>query len=117
MPKKVANRPGLDPTLPDVEIVVDRKTYKLAFDFNAICVAEKETGINLLTSLVTEITATSLRGLFFAALLRDQPEMTIEQAGALITPSNIAVVRSAVVTAWFGSIKDEQPGEDKAPKE
>lgn len=109
---KIADKLGQDPTLPDVDLIVGGKTYKLAFDFNAICVAEKETGINLLTSLVSEITASSLRGLLFAALLKDQPEMTIEHAGALITPQNIGAVRTAVVTAWFGSVQSIEEGKE-----
>jgi hypothetical protein len=112
VPKKVADKVGQDPTLPDVELVVAGKRFKLAFDFNAICVAEKETGVNLLTSIVEEITANSLRGLLFAALLKDQPEMTIEHAGALITPTNMGAVRTAVVTAWFGSIESADEGKD-----
>lgn len=109
---KVADKLGQDPTLPDVELVVNGKTYKLAFDFNAICVAEKQTGVNLLTSIVDEITANSLRGLLFAALLKDQPDMTIEHAGALITPSNMGAVRTAVVTAWFGSVQSTEEGKE-----
>jgi hypothetical protein len=112
----IANQPGQDPTLPDVDLILGGKTYKLCFDFNAICQAEKVAGVNLLTSVIGEITAQSLRGLLWASLLKDQPTITIDEVGALIRPTNIAVIRQAVVTAWFGSVPDEEsePGEAQA---
>lgn len=105
---KVADKPALDPTLPDVELVLGGQTFKLCFDFNAVVHAEKITGVNLLTSIVEDITATSLRGLLYAAVLRDQPDVTIEHVGSLISPTNIGAVRTAIVTAWFGSIKSAE---------
>ena len=105
---KVAGKPGHDPTLPDVDLVISGETYKLAYDFNAIVQAEKMTGVNLLASVVGEINAVSLRGLLWAALLRDRPEITIEHTGGLILPSNIATIRQAIVTAWFGSVQESE---------
>ena len=115
----VAGRPGHDPTLPDVEIVFGDKTYHLAYDFNAIVMAEKATGVNLLSSVVGKIDATSLRGLLFAALLKDEPDLTLEEVGSFIRPNNIATIRQAIVTAWFGSAKDDESrGEvEETPKE
>lgn len=115
----VAGKPGLDPTLPDVELVLGGKTYKLAYDFNAIVQAEKVTGINLLVHVVGEMSARSLVGLLWAALLPGHPEIEIEEVGRMIQPHNIPVIRSAIVTAWFGSVpskkekKDDGQGEAK----
>jgi hypothetical protein len=117
MSNTVANKPGSDPTLPDVELILGGKIYHLAYDFNAIVQAEKATGVNLLSSVVGEITASSLRGLLWASLLKDQPDITLEQAGKLIKPHNIGTVREAIVTAWFGSNPDAEPGEDQAQSE
>jgi len=118
MPKsnKVAGKPGLDPTLPDVELILSGETYHLAYDFNALVQAAEVTGVNLLTSVMGEITPQSLRGLLWASLLKDQPDITIEEVGALIRPHNIATIRQAIVTAWFGSMPDagREPGEAKA---
>ncbi len=110
----VAGKVGLDPTLPDVELTLQGKTYHLAYDFNAICQANNATGINLLDSILGDITAISLRGLLWAALLPDNPEMTIEEAGKLIMLRDIKAVREAVVTAWFASLPEVKPGEAKA---
>jgi hypothetical protein len=114
---KVAGKPGLDPTLPDVELVLGGETFALAYDFNAVCQAEKATGINLLSSVVGEITASSLRGLLWASVLKDRPDITIDEVGALIRPTNIATIREAVVSCWFGSVPDVEPGEGKGQSE
>ena len=109
----VANKPGQDPTLPNVKLEVDGKAYQLAYDFNAVVLADQVTGLNLLESVVGRMTASSLRGLLWAALLKDQPDMTITQAGDLIRPYNLDVIRQAITTAWFGSVptQDDAPGE------
>lgn len=114
MSNKVAGKPGLDPTLPDVELVLGGETYALAYDFNNVVQAEKSTGVNLLTSVVGEITAQSLRGLLWASLLKDRPDITIEAVGKLIRPTNIVTIREAVVSCWFGSVPDTEPGEEAA---
>lgn len=111
----VAGIPGHDPTLPDVELQVDGEIYHLSYDFNAIVQAEKVTGINLFAALIGDISAISLRGLLWSALLKDQPDMTIEEAGSLIHPLNIGAIRSAIITAWYGSIKEDSAGGDEAP--
>lgn len=115
MNHSVAGKPGQDPTLPNVEIIFSQATYHLAYDFNAIVKAEQVTGVNLLSSAVGEITATSLRGLLWASLLPENPDMTIEEVGSLIKPSNVGTIRKAITTAWFGSVKDkdDDAGEDQ----
>jgi hypothetical protein len=105
--KTVAGVVGSDPLLPKVELIAGGQTYHLAYDFNAVVVAEEATGINLLASVVGEITARSLRGLLYASLLMAHPEITIEEVGKLIQPTNIGTIRQAVTSAWFGSVKDK----------
>jgi hypothetical protein len=115
----VADQLGLDPTLPNVTLVIGGAERKLCFDFNAIVLAEKETGLNLLQAVVNDPSATNLRGLLFAALVRDQPTVTPDEVGKWITMRNIGTIRQALLAAWFGSIdeaaeKDEAPGEATA---
>lgn len=119
---KVAGVVGSDPTLPDVELVVGGETYRLAYDFNAVVKAEEATGVNLLTSVMGVVTARSLRGLLWAALLKDKPDITIDKAGSLISPQNIPTIREAITTAWFGSVPKPGEGDDagevaEAPRE
>lgn len=116
----VAGVPGLDATLPDVSLIIGGKTRQLCFDFSAICTVERLTGLNLLKSAVSEVSATNLRALLYAALLRDDPTLTLEEVSKWITMKNVGVIHQALVTAWFGSVEDadqdadEQPGEAPA---
>jgi len=103
----VAGRPGLDPTLPDVKLVLGGNTYQLVFDFNAIAQAEKVTGINLLQASIDTASAQSLRGLLWASLLKENPNLIIEQVGSLITMANAPTIWAAIRTAWFGSVTSE----------
>lgn len=111
----VAGQPGLDPTLPDVSLVIGGRERKLCFDLNAICMADKATGVNLLKAVVSEVDATNIRGLLYAALLRDDPNLTLEEVGSWITMRNLSNVHNAIVTAWFASVDDEK--QDEAPGE
>lgn len=115
MKNNVAGKPGLDPTLPDVELVLRGQSFHLAFDFNAICHAEKLTGLNLLTAIVTDISASQLRALLWSAILKDNSGFTIDEVGSWITAHNAPTIHKALVAAWFGSIsKDDDEGEEEA---
>lgn len=102
----VAGKPGLDPTLPNVTLVLNGDEYQLCYDHNAIVQAEKATGINLLFAAATSPTATTIRGLLWSALLRDNPELTIDEVGSWITPRNIVTINAALKAAWYGSIPE-----------
>jgi hypothetical protein len=115
----VAGKPGLDPTLPNVSLILGGVKRSLAFDFNAIVLAEKVTGVNLLKAIVNEITATNLRGLLWAALLKENPELNLEEVGSWITMRNAGTIHEALVMAWFGSVAEvdgegETEGEETA---
>lgn len=120
MSTTVAGKPGIDPSLPSVPVILGGVERHLCFDYNAIVLAEKETGINLLKGMVSAVDAATLRGLLWAALYRECPELTLEQVGALITPRNMPAIRYALNQAWFGSVKGDDDeasasGEAQAP--
>jgi hypothetical protein len=103
----VAGVPGSDPTLPKVSITVGGKVYFLAFDFNSIAKAEELTGLNLLKSLdFTDLSITTYRALLFSALLKGNPDITLEEVGDMITVKNMTEVTLALVEAWTGSKPD-----------
>jgi hypothetical protein len=119
MSTTVAGKPGEDPTLPDVTLILGGVERKLCYDYNAIVLAEKMTGVNLLEGVVGQMTATNLRGLLWASLKRESPDLTIDQVGALIQPRALGIIQQALMAVWFGSIaepdeKDETPGEAEA---
>lgn len=82
-------------TLPFVEFKVDgidpasdpQQSYKLTFDFNEICDAETATGFNLWAPLrnLSAMSAGQVRGLLFALLKTAHPQVTLKEAGALLT--------------------------------
>lgn len=112
MSNTVAGKPGLDPTLPDVSLVIGGRERHLCFDINSVCIAEKTTGVNLLKAAVSEVNATSIRGLLYAALLRDDPKITVEEVGSWITMKNLSNIHKSIVTAWFASIDDQEENKD-----
>jgi len=116
---KVFGTPSLDPSLPDVTLLVGSEEFHLAFDMNAIVLAEKATGIDLFKASISNPTAENLRGLLWACILKHKPDFTIEQAGKLITPRNLQNVWLAVLTAWHDSVSSDEveeptPGEEQA---
>lgn len=100
-----------NPTLPKVSVIVGGTEYSLCFSFNALATAESLTGLNLLRSLdFQNISAVTFRALLFASLLDGQPELTLQDAGSLITAKNAPELMSAVVKAWVDS--NAEPEED-----
>jgi hypothetical protein len=100
---KVQNSPA-DPTLPKVALTLNGREYFLAFDFNALAVGSELVGENLLEELKFDhITAPRLRSLLYVALLKFQPEITQEEAGALGGPLNAGKILNAIAFAYTGS--------------
>ncbi|MBB5066144.1 hypothetical protein [Granulicella mallensis] len=109
---QVAGTVGKDPTLPDVSLILNGVERHLCYDFNAIAQAEIHTGINLLRN-ITDVSATNLRALLWAALLKENPKLTIEEVGSWITLHKVPAIHNAIITAWFGSLDEPEPkGED-----
>lgn len=106
MPRKnnVAGVPGKDPTLPKVPLTIDGITRHLVYDFNAIAVTEELTGINLLECIdLQNLTAAKYRALLYSTLLKENPDITLEQVGALVRFDTLPAVTVALVEAWTGS--------------
>ena len=107
-----------DPTLPKVTLILGGVERHPIYNYNAIVQAEAATGVNLLTAIVSDLSATKLRGLLWAALLPESPDIKIEEVGQLITPFNVETIHSALILAWFGSMSDpdDNPKEPKPGK-
>lgn len=101
---------AIDPTLPDVSIRIAGKERKLAFDYQAICVAEKLTGQNLMNGLF-EADFTTMGGLLFAALLRHDKSLTLDEVGTWINFKTAPIIYRAITDAWLGSMPAAQDGE------
>lgn len=82
---------------PDIIIELD-KPRKLRLDLNAMCQFEQATGKSLFNSGVGT-SATDMRALLWACLLGDDPTLTLEQVGAMISVDNMADVSSKLSEA------------------
>jgi hypothetical protein len=109
-PKTVAGT-AADPTVRFAKLEMEGETYSLAYDFNAIATAEKLTGVNLLGGLtrwLQDLDAREYRGIFYAALLKAHPAMTVEEAGALIRLDTMPAINDAIVAAYRLSIPQKK---------
>jgi len=108
--KKSIAGTALDPTIQFATLTIDDQTYKLAYSFNAIALAEAASGANLLRGLesLSDLTALQLRGLLYAAMTVARPETTIEEAGALIRLDTIGIVTTALGEAYMLSLPESK---------
>lgn len=87
-----------------VMVEVDRPR-ELRIDFNTICEAERVTGLSLLQDWTQSISAQGLRALCWASWRRDDPKLTLEEAG-LIVGQYVHVVTEALTRAWLAALPD-----------
>jgi hypothetical protein len=83
-------------------ITIDGRQLTLRWDFNSLVRAEKQSGVNILsavTHMVSGLTSEELRGLLLAFLLPDQPDVTVDEAGALLRIDTILLITQAIDTA------------------
>lgn len=107
----------MEQIIPKIYLEIGGMQRKLTFDFNAVCVVDELTGINLLEASVSTVSAPNVRALLFASLLHDEPKLTIEEVGSWITMSNLINVRKAITAAWFASLDTDDDDEAPAPGE
>lgn len=103
--KTVANTKD-DPTVPYVTLTLKGNDYKLAYSFNALALAEKATGLNMFQGLnLQALNVLQLRAMLWASLLKAQPEMTLEDAGDLLSsPVDCNIALTAIANAWTASM-------------
>lgn len=95
-----------NPTIPDVAIEVDGRSFRLCFDFQALAIAKakmKAVGVyvNILKALdFREVDVDTLPALFFAAALRFQPDLSWENANKLITMQTCTGIFGGLAVAY-----------------
>lgn len=100
-----------DPTVQKIAVELFGKTYFLCFDFNALARTEELTGINMLAAAdLRDMTATQFRALLYAALLKYQPEVQLEQVGDLINNDTAEKLGKAVEDAYQASAPEPEDG-------
>lgn len=105
MPRKQIAHTTNDPTIDFTPLVIDGESYRLAFSFNSICLAERATGLNLLHAIQTQsLDSNQFRAIFFAALAVAHPSMTVEKAGNIIGFDTISLITEKISACWTASM-------------
>lgn len=99
------------PTAPMIELELDKKR-RLLLNFNAMALFEEQTGKNILASDVMENpSARDIRALLWACLVHEDPELTVEQVGAMIHMGNIRDISQAIAAAWKKALPKARGGQ------
>lgn len=116
----IANTP-VDPTLDRATITIDGKAYDLCFDLESLAVAEEKFlkqghDVNLLVAL-PQLTLSTVRTIFPCAVHKFQPELSFQQAQALVTFRSLYTIAAAIQDAWNKAMRAADPQSTDAPTE
>jgi len=100
-------------------VLSDNKQHNFRFDFNALCTLEEELGISLAEfdkilggpGQEGKVKMKNLRTLVWAALLAENENLTMKEAGGLIDPRKILEVSQKVAEALvlaFPEVKEDE---------
>lgn len=100
---------------PEVKIRLD-KERTIRFDLNAMCEFERITGKNIFANALNNLSAQEVRAMLWACLAGEDPTLTLEQVGKLITLDNMNDIAEKLSEA-FNVAMPETPkeGTDKTP--
>lgn len=108
----------------DVDGAEKEAKFKLVFDANAFCEIEDVTGLNLGGMLEAmqkpeNMSMKFVRGVVFGGLTRNHPEVTIVEAGDIISDAGMETVMEALRSAFSGAMKGKEgnvkkPGRQKS---
>lgn len=92
---------------PEITIELDKKRT-LIFDFNALCRLEELTGKNALNGETwSSLSAKDVRALLWSAMLREDPDLTIQEVGEMITFSNMTQIMKTLERAFVNAAVPE----------
>ena len=76
------------------------KPRNLVLDLNAMARFEEVTGKNVFGGGLDKLSAKDTRALLWASLVHEDPKLTLEQVGKLITARNMGEVSKAIAGAF-----------------
>jgi len=114
MTNTIANTPA-DPTLERSAVTIDGQSYNLCFDLEALSTAEDKFlaqghDVNLLYAL-PRLTLSSVRTIFPCAVHKFQPELSFQQAQALVTFRSLYPIAAAIQDAWNKAMRQAEPAD------
>jgi hypothetical protein len=105
---------------PARELEIAGERFRIAFDYEAIARAEDLTDQPLLTGLSLKQIKTPkinfVRAMFFAALLREHPEMTYQRAAALVAKDTLSQIWVEIVGAWMDAQRQDEESKAADPR-
>lgn len=115
--KRTAPVSAADPTVRYAKLKLDGKTFLLAFDFNAMAIAEQMSGINLLQALrsLSDLSVSQTRALLYAALLKKH-RMTLAQVGDLMNLPSLPLITEALSETLANMLPEETDENPPAPE-
>ena len=100
----------------EVEIDSGGNKYTLRMDFNAMCEFEDVAGVNAMDAFADfekgKISVKNMRAMMYAFLRRHHPDVTLEQAGEILS-ENIGALESVVSASMPTSEEAEGLGKPK----
>jgi hypothetical protein len=117
--KSTVAQTAIDPTIRFARVEAEGKTYKLAFSFNAIALAEVHCGVNLLEGIenLLSLSAAQFRGLLYAALSTAHPKLTLQDAGNLINFQTLGLWKDGLAEAYVLSMPEREEVTSANPPE
>jgi hypothetical protein len=112
-PVAIRRAPTVDLNLP---VEKGDATFKLAYDFKAICLVKEKTGRSLLNGNVWESIEDDpemILAVVWAGLQLYHPELSLDEVSHMLLPSRMDEYMSATLLAWT-KVRPEK--EDDSPK-
>lgn len=93
-----------------IPIELDRER-RLCFDFNALAAYEEATGTSVLAEGLQDglRTARGIRALLWAALLHEDPDLTLSDVGAMLNIGNMADLTARLQAALVSALPAPDP--------
>lgn len=98
-----------NPLRGELEWIVDRHSYNLVMDINALCSAEQQLGMGIdriIASYASEATITLVRGVLWASLRQHHPEVSINQVGDMISVCGLPDARKTMEALLLSAMPD-----------
>ena len=117
MPENTVAETTANPTVEYVPLTLGKQTYQLCYDFDAIAKAEDITGMPLLLGVNWyEMKSRELRALLYAAALKAQPDVKLNEFTKYIRPTYTGAIVDALVKTWAASNQKEDDENPPTPE-